>query len=225
MKYDMDFSAADHPIKRSGWFSSLFGFIEFDYETVKSNLSVEEDRNENKILTSKASKKRFLVGKFSTPSLSELRDLATSNEEVVKLKYADANLTLDFVYGDVSEIHANAEYRHATFQAASQFNCLEFIHPEITPEDGISVYAYDKTQGPACSIACGPATAYRNYFHAWTNAQGQAMVSHPPPCPSSVLSMTPRDRSSAASPGGPDQGQHDQQPRGATEAARARLRR
>ena len=49
-------------------------------------------------------------------------------------------------------------------QAASQFNCLEFVGPSVVPEDGIMAYPSDKTQGPACSVACGPATTYRNYL-------------------------------------------------------------
>ena len=34
----------------------------------------------------------------------------------------------------------------------------------MVPEDGVTGYSSDRTQGPACSIACGPATVYRNYF-------------------------------------------------------------
>lgn len=47
---------------------------------------------------------------------------------------------------------------------ASGFNCLEFVDACGRPEDGVSGYEHDRTQGPACSIACGPATVYRNYF-------------------------------------------------------------
>ena len=37
------------------------------------------------------------------------------------------------------------------FQAASQFNCLEFAGPEELPEDGVTQYDDDPTQGPACA--------------------------------------------------------------------------
>jgi hypothetical protein len=53
---------------------------------------------------------------------------------------------------------------NAVFQAASQFNSLEFVSQHVTPENGVQGYASDKTQGPACSVVCGPATVYRNYF-------------------------------------------------------------
>lgn len=35
---------------------------------------------------------------------------------------------------------------------------------QVRPEEGVTQYVQDRTQGPACSIACGPATVIRNYF-------------------------------------------------------------
>jgi hypothetical protein len=52
-------------------------------------------------------------------------------------------------------------------QVASQFNCLEMVAPTVTPEDGITGYSSDRTQGPACSLAAAAATAYRNYHATW----------------------------------------------------------
>jgi hypothetical protein len=49
------------------------------------------------------------------------------------------------------------------FQVASQFNLLEMTGPDVTPEHGVTRYAFDRTQGPACAIAAGAATIYRNY--------------------------------------------------------------
>jgi hypothetical protein len=162
--------------RRKDWFSSLFGFSETDYTTAKAKLYLARNENGQNIMMSRDSNKSYLAGEFRTPLLSELRVEALHNEGVMKLKQADSALTVEFVYGDVSVLHADGKYRHATFQAASQFNCLEFISPNITPEHGISGYEHDRTQGPACSIACGAGTAYRNYFHEWTTKQGKAMV-------------------------------------------------
>lgn len=50
------------------------------------------------------------------------------------------------------------------FQVASQFNLLEMVGPSVGPEDGVTRYINDHTQGPACAIAAGAATVYRNYF-------------------------------------------------------------
>ena len=61
-------------------------------------------------------------------------------------------------------MHQDPQYAGALFQVASQFNLLEMTSPDVTPEDGVTRYAYDRTQGPACAIAAGAATLYRNYF-------------------------------------------------------------
>ena len=39
------------------------------------------------------------------------------------------------------------------FQAASQFNCLEFVDPYVIPEEGVTQYVYDKTQVIYISIS------------------------------------------------------------------------
>ncbi len=73
-------------------------------------------------------------------------------------------LGVSTVVGDVGQLHRDPANRHALFQVASQFNLLEMTGPDVTPEDGVTRYAYDRTQGPACAIAAGAATVYRNYF-------------------------------------------------------------
>jgi hypothetical protein len=82
--------------------------------------------------------------------------------------------------GESGALHLR--FPNAFFQVASQFNMLEFISHEVTPEDGVTHYVYDRTQGPACALACMAGTAYRNYllhpdlFHAWTTAQAASAV-------------------------------------------------
>ena len=61
-------------------------------------------------------------------------------------------------------MHQAPEYAGALFQVASQFNALEMTGPHVTPEHGVTRYQHDATQGPACAIAAGAATIYRNYF-------------------------------------------------------------
>ena len=56
---------------------------------------------------------------------------------------------------------------------ASQFNVLEMISEHVTPEEGVTRYAWDRTQGPACAIAAGAATIYRNYFVPVGDGVGQ----------------------------------------------------
>lgn len=59
------------------------------------------------------------------------------------------------------------------FQVASQFNMLEMISHDVTPEHGVTRYQSDSTQGPACAIAAGAATIYRNYLADVHGQRGQ----------------------------------------------------
>ena len=74
------------------------------------------------------------------------------------------SLTFCNMVGDAMELILDRRNAGSVFQVASQFNCLEMVNPTRTPEDGITSYCYDKTQGPACAIACPAATLYRNYL-------------------------------------------------------------
>jgi hypothetical protein len=49
------------------------------------------------------------------------------------------------------------------------------IDPRRTPEHGVGIYEDDRTQGPACAVAAGAGTIYRNYF---ANVNGQIGQSH-----------------------------------------------
>jgi hypothetical protein len=77
------------------------------------------------------------------------------------------------VTGDVRRLHRDPENAGALFQVASQFNLLEMVSPDVTPEHGVTRYQSDRTQGPACAIAAGAATLYRNYFVPVGGSQGQ----------------------------------------------------
>ena len=77
------------------------------------------------------------------------------------------------VQGDVRRMHRLPENAGALFQVASQFNLLEMVSEKVTPEDGVTRYQCDATQGPACAIAAGAATIYRNYFAPVEGRQGQ----------------------------------------------------
>ena len=103
--------------------------------------------------------RRFHIGHFGTPTLSEIREFAQTFP-----KSQTQSTLVSKVLGDVFNHHTNPEFNGALFQVASQFNCLEFPSPEVTPEHGITDYVYDRTQGPACTVPTGPATFYRNYL-------------------------------------------------------------
>ncbi|MDU8912492.1 hypothetical protein [Aestuariicoccus sp. MJ-SS9] len=143
------------------WFEKITGFKESSYKYAQSQL-FEADG----YLCSRQSTQRFAVGEFRLPSLAELR-------EQRGLSHSSGRLTVRNVSGDARKMHADPEYANALFQVASQFNVLEMITPHVTPEDGVTRYRNDPTQGPACAIAAGAATIYRNYLVPVGNQQGQ----------------------------------------------------
>jgi hypothetical protein len=99
-------------------------------------------------------------GVFRFDSVSELRKVAKNL--LISMKYNHYKWTKDHVSGDSRELHSQIE--NGMFQGASQFNALEFVSPRVTPEAGITCYMDDRTQGPACAIACAANTAFRNYL-------------------------------------------------------------
>uniref|UniRef100_A0A7S1RFH7 Uncharacterized protein n=1 Tax=Alexandrium catenella TaxID=2925 RepID=A0A7S1RFH7_ALECA len=147
------------PQARDDWFSKLFGFSEGGgYAETKRWLRVVEGPQPGlQSLESLVNGERFGCGHFSSPTLAHLRALGRSVRLPGRLRVTNE-------LGDVGAKHAMKENRHAVFQAASQFNCLEFVGPSVKPEDGVAGYAMDRTQGPCCAIACGPGTVFRNYF-------------------------------------------------------------
>ncbi|KAK7239619.1 hypothetical protein SO694_00028276 [Aureococcus anophagefferens] len=137
------------------WFEALFGFPERG-ANVSEVLVVDGDE-----LTSPVNGARYGIGVFGTPSLGELR-AEVARLAAARERPAGGASSFRNVLGDAAKFHGDNP--GATFQVASQFNCLEFVGPSVVPEDGVAGYAHDRTQGPCCAIACGPATVYRNYF-------------------------------------------------------------
>jgi len=140
------------------WFRDLFGFVEQDYDTTKARFDIDHTT-----LISRANGRRFEAGAFETPNLETLRARAGDSS-------GGCGLTHEAI-GDVLELHA--VHPAAMFQVASQLNCLEFADPRETPEDGVTPYADDPTQGPACALAAAAATVYRNYFAPVGETTGQ----------------------------------------------------
>ncbi len=145
------------------WFDELTGFHEESPEQVRKNLSVE-----GTILRSKINGKACHYGKLETPSLAELRERVHDDQTT------SGKLSLHEVVADVQQLHTDKSNAGSLFQVASQFNLLEMVSPDITPEQGVSRYEYDHTQGPACAIAAGAGTIYRNYFVECNGQIGQS---------------------------------------------------
>ena len=144
------------------WFERLTGFREGSYDDTRAKLGVEGRR-----LRSLVNGKSWAIGELELVSLRTLR------ERTRTAVGPSGRLRLSLVQGDVRQLHDAPEYAGALFQVASQFNALEMTGPEVTPEDGVTRYQRDPTQGPACAIAAGAATIYRNYFAPAAGGVGQ----------------------------------------------------
>lgn len=146
------------------WFEDLMGFEEISPENVRANLELDNTK-----MRSKVNGASYEMGTLEIPLLKDLRS-----------RYKDLGsfsntLRVSEIIGDVQKMHCLPENKNALFQAASQFNLLEMVGPEVTPEQGVGSYQYDRTQGPACAIACGAGTIYRNYFVPINGKAGQSV--------------------------------------------------
>lgn len=144
------------------WFERITGFRETGYEATRSKLKVEPGR-----LVSLVNGTSYGIGSLELVSLQTLRERALSSGAL------PGRLKVEVVRGDVRELHKVHGNAGALFQVASQFNMLEMTGPEVTPEQGVTLYMRDATQGPACAIAAGAATIYRNYFAPVGDGLGQ----------------------------------------------------
>lgn len=145
------------------WFETLTGFREMSWTETRAHLSVE-----GAMLRSRVNGRNFGVGMLETPSVRELRTRALDAATGLR-----GRLQFSTVAADVAALHRDSANQDSLFQVASQFNLLEMVGPDLTPEDGVTRYATDPTQGPACAIAAGAATLFRNYFVPLPGGEGQ----------------------------------------------------
>lgn len=150
------------------WFEKLTGFVEESPEQVRENIILEGNK-----LISKVNGREMQWGNLEIPTLKECSTKVTS--ALIKNSFNFKKTIVREVVADIADLHKDIANQGSIFQVASQFNLLEMPHPSVTPEDGISNYELDKTQGPACAMACGAGTIYRNYFVKLDNQIGQTV--------------------------------------------------
>lgn len=146
------------------WFKKLTGFDEISHENVQQNIRISGQN-----LISNINNKSFQFGELEIVSLEKLREKFVQPKTIQKIKVSE-------LVADVQELHCELNNENALFQAASQFNLLEMVGPHVTPERGIDIYENDYTQGPACAIACGAGTIFRNYFLNINGKVGQTSI-------------------------------------------------
>lgn len=142
------------------WFERLTGFREDGYASTQSRLAVEGSE-----LVSTVNGNRYGVGELTLPTVAELRARVNPSQ--------GQRSSVRAIAGESRGMHSDPQFAGALFQVASQFNLLEMTSQHVTPEHGVTRYASDRTQGPACAIAAGAATIYRNYFAPVAGGIGQ----------------------------------------------------
>lgn len=140
------------------WFQKLTGLPSDAPEVVRAGVTVE-----GPFLTFPASGRRLRWGALEMPRLA---DLAPPESGPRRLRVSE-------VVADVTALHRDPDNAGAVFQVASQFNLLEMVGPQVSPEQGIARYAFDATQGPACAMACAAGTIWRNYLVPVAGQPGQ----------------------------------------------------
>lgn len=139
----------------SNWFEDLFGFKEHP-DDIRKNIEFGDFY----IKRYAKNYERLRMGKLDIVNLTDLQGMMYRNRSGIPNRVSE-------IVADVGVLHTcNPD---ALFQVASQFNLLEMVNPSVKREDGITNYVYDKTQGPACAMACPAALLYRNYCHKEVN--------------------------------------------------------
>lgn len=144
------------------WFENLTGCVEESPESVRQHLLIDGRR-----LCSRLNGRSWLCGELETPTLAQLRHRVRQTNRRI------APISVHEVVANVQHLHRDQANENAVFQVASQFNLLEMTSPGVTPECGVGIYEDDFTQGPACAIAAGAGTIFRNYFVAANGRIGQ----------------------------------------------------
>jgi hypothetical protein len=137
------------------WFEELFGFREGgSYRENRAHFRME---GEVLCVDGAPKYKTHFVGRWSTPSLAELRAELPTMEGGLHFKHLPTPT-------GVEPLILDPQNAGAVFQAASQFNALEMVGPGVSPRQGIACYSNDPTQGPKCALACPGGTVFRNYL-------------------------------------------------------------
>ena len=119
----------------TAWFEELFGFREGgSYRENRSKFRMEGDV----LVVDGAPKyKTHFVGRWSTPSLAELRAELGEQSGGLRFKHLPTPT-------GVEPLILDPENADAVFQAASQFNALEMVGPGVSPRQGIACYSNDQ---------------------------------------------------------------------------------
>ena len=156
-------NTANH-LNSGDWFINAFNFCEENYDYDKNQNIFKKLFREGNYKTIKG----MSVGNFNLPTLNNFYYLKKNH----KKNHKKNKVTLTNIYESIIDLHETCE-KYSTFQVASQLNCLEMINPIKLPENGITCYKEDGSQGPRCVMQTPAAIAYRNYLYPQNGIYGQ----------------------------------------------------
>jgi hypothetical protein len=145
------------------YFEDCFGFKE-DIESVRNFVFIDDENKNNIQMTCFANDRTFNIGNFRTMAVKDFPKHENKSGVCMKIVLGSGSNTIEYDKIDVGALQSKPENRGATFQVASNFNCLEFVNENGSAREGITKYVADVTQGPSASISAAAGTLYRNYF-------------------------------------------------------------
>lgn len=146
--------------KSKEWFPRLFGFNE-NPAKVQSQFSISSDEKGDYNITSKVNNKTYSVGNFQLRDLQSFSDIKDRSGGKFNIIVGNGTENVD---ADIITCETNPENDGATFQMASNFNCLDHLPGKRPPKDLLSNYITHYEQGAPGTVACGPALVYRQYL-------------------------------------------------------------
>jgi len=122
----------------------IVGWSEEGWSETRTKFFMQEH-----VLCNTVNERRYVAGQFDTPSVAELWSAAEVGVASARGEQGlgKGAIHITNVVADAAALQCASENQGSTFQVASQMNCLEFPQINCSPEDGITNYQRDKTQG------------------------------------------------------------------------------
>lgn len=124
-----------------------------------------EFNGEVNIITSSKNGKSYNAGNFKLMTVSDFPNLPVKGNGKFHIIHVNGIESTNYSLIDSLSSQSLPENDGATFLAASNFNCLEYVGVKSRASDGVTNYMFDFTQGPYLALAAGPAIVFRNYFY------------------------------------------------------------
>jgi hypothetical protein len=163
-------------VSRNDFFKDVLGIDEQAWQNKDKTLFFSPDIHANAqcrggyLLKNGSKTDLFKTGSFQEFTIQELRE---QTAKISKTHSGRFNVIAGFktapnswfrYYVDIGALQAEDANKDAVFQVASNFSCLEPTSISHLPEQGITNYIHDQTQGPFASLSAAPGLIYRMYY-------------------------------------------------------------